>query len=160
MGGTAAGRGAMRNHHHRSLRAWTLAVAAVLARGVWAQTQQDIEELGRTSPEGLTAEQVGGRARDASFDAQAAIENFREAAARVDEAWAQFLPRLTGTGRYSRLSTLTPFAISGSIVATPAPAGTPNPTPTVAENVSFPPVLDNYLLQASFTLPISDYFLR
>jgi len=150
----------MRNRHHATLHALTLAVAAVLGGGVRAQTQPDIAELGRTSPEGLTAEQVGARARDTSFDAQAAIENFREAAARVDEAWAQFLPRLTGTGRYSRLSTLTPFAISGSIVATPAPAGTQNPTPTVAENLAFPPVLDNYLLQASFTLPISDYFLR
>ena len=95
----------MRNRHHATLHALTLAVAAVLGGGVRAQTQPDIEELGRTSPEGLTAEQVGVRARDTSFDAQAAIENFREAAARVDEAWAQFLPRLTGTGRYSRLST-------------------------------------------------------
>src|SRR5262249_42651748 len=61
IGGTAAGRGTMRNHHHTALRGWMMAVAAVLAGGVLAQTQP-IEELGRTSPEGLTAEAVGVRA--------------------------------------------------------------------------------------------------
>ena len=150
----------MRNHHHTALRGWMMVVAAVLAGGVRAQTQPGTEELGRTSPQGLTAEQVGVRARETSFDALASAENLRAAAARVDQAWVQFLPRLTGTARYSRLSTVTPISFGGSLVATPAPAGTPDPTPTEAVNLSYPPVLDNYLLQASFAVPISDYFLR
>jgi outer membrane protein TolC len=90
------------------------------------------------------------------------MESLRGAAARVDEAWASFLPRLTGLGKYTRLSNFTPPSIGGgSVVGTLAPAGTINPTPTEAVTFSFPFfVLDNWLLQAQLSVPISDYFLR
>jgi outer membrane protein TolC len=110
---------------------------------------------------GLTAEQVGRRAAETSYSASAARENVRAASARVDQAWAAFLPRLTGTFKYTRLSDFTPPSLgAGSLVATPAAPGTPNPTPTVAAGFSFPVVVDNWSLEAQVVVPISDYFLR
>src|SRR6516225_2502280 len=43
---------------------------------------------------GLTAVQAGTRAAATSWNAKASMETVRGAAARVDEAWASFLPRL------------------------------------------------------------------
>ena len=126
------------------------------------------DELLRVSPSGLTSDQVGARAGQTSYTAKAAEENLRGAAARVDAAWAGFLPRLTATGRYTRLSNFTPPALggSGNLVGTTAPSGPitslgpPNQFASVPFGFSFPLVLNNYLLQANITVPISDYFLR
>ncbi len=125
-------------------------------------------ELLTTNPSGLTAEQVGQRAAATSFNAKAALETMRAAEARVDQAWAGFLPRLTGTARYTRLSNFSPPSLSGggSLVVSPVnapengvvPLG-PNPF-LLGTNFTFPLVLDNYLLQASLTIPITDYFLK
>lgn len=126
-------------------------------------------ELTRTSPTGLTADQVATRAAQTSFTARAAEANLRGAAARVDAAWAAFLPRLTTTARYTRLSDFRVPSLSGgynSLATTQAPTDPRAPVPVdvtkavVAPPFSFPLVLDNYLLQANITVPISDYFLR
>jgi len=124
-------------------------------------------ELMKTRPEGVTAEQVGARAGQTSFAAKAAEANLKAAAARVDAAWAAYLPRLTGTARYTRLSNFTPPSLtgssSGSLVGTAVPPGQPiTNTNQLApiQNIVFPLILDNYLLQANITVPISDYFLR
>jgi len=123
-------------------------------------------DLMKTRPSGVTAEQVGARAAQTSFTAKAAEENLRGAAARVDAAWAGFLPRLTGTARYTRLSDFAPPALtsSGFLVGTTVPPGQPitNPAGQLGSipNIVFPLILDNYLLQANITVPISDYFLR
>ena len=118
-------------------------------------------QLPELKPGGLTAEVVAQRAAETSYSAKAAQENVRAAAARVDQAWAAYLPRLTGTFKYTRLSDFTPPSFgTGSIVATPAPPGTPNPTPTIAAGFSFPLVLNNWSLEAQVVVPISDYFLR
>jgi outer membrane protein TolC len=100
-------------------------------------------ELVRPVPGGLTSDRVGARAAATSWNAKASEETLRGAAARVDEAWASFLPRLSGLAKYTRLSPLTPtsFPVGGGMV-------------------SFPVVLNNSLLQATVTVPISDYFLR
>jgi outer membrane protein TolC len=121
-------------------------------------------ELTHARPGGLTPSQVGERAAATSWSAKAAAENLRGAAARVDEAWAAFLPRLSGLGRYTRLSDFTTPSL-GSIVGTNAPAGILPPIlPAgeflVASNFSFPLVLNNWLLQATVSVPISDYLLR
>ncbi|MEO6418352.1 MAG: TolC family protein, partial [Polyangiaceae bacterium] len=106
-------------------------------------------ELLRISPSGITAEQVGARAASTSYTGKAAEENLRSAAARVDAAWASFLPRLTGTARYTHLSNYTP------------PSFTFPGVPMPISGSSIAPVLtENYLLQASIVVPISDYFLR
>jgi outer membrane protein len=115
-------------------------------------------ELTQVRPGGLTAGQVGARAAATSWNAKASEANVRGAAARVDEAWAAFLPRLSGVGKYTRLSnfTLPPLALipPGSAICATAESALCTP-------FTFPFFkLDNWLLQASLTIPISDYFLR
>jgi len=125
-------------------------------------------ELTQAQPGGLTAGQVGARAAATSWNAKASEQNLRGAAARVDEAWAGFLPRLSTIGKYTRLSNFTLpnlFNIPGDLVIAPSgPAGPVAPGTTLIQapvNFSFPFFkLDNWLLQASLTIPISDYFLR
>lgn len=121
-------------------------------------------ELVKAQPGGITADQAGVRAAQTSWQAKASMENVRGAAARVDEAWASFLPRLSLLGKYTRLSSFTPPSFgTGNLVGTqdtnttaPIPAG----TPLFAVPFTIPLVLDNWLLQATLTVPISDYFLR
>jgi outer membrane protein TolC len=123
------------------------------------------DDLLKIVAEGLTSEQVAVRAARTSFSAKAAEENLRGAAARVDAAWVGFLPRLTGTAKYTRLSDFTPPSLGGgynSIVTTQQPLTpvTPATQAIVAPPLAFPLVLDNWLFQANITVPISDYFLR
>ncbi len=126
-------------------------------------------DLVRIEASGLTADQVGARAAATSFSAKAQQETLKGAAARVDAAWASFLPRLSALGRYTRLSDFTPpafFAASPfpSVYAPPGTAGQISPgTPLFAvtpPSPSIPLVLNNWLLQGTVTVPISDYFLR
>jgi outer membrane protein TolC len=122
-------------------------------------------DLLSVTPGGLTNAMVGKRAAATSYTAKANAAALRGAAARVDEAWANFLPRLTGTASYTRLSNFTPPSFSsGSLVGTEAPAGPfqvqPGTTLFSTGPLVFPLVLNNYLLQATITVPISDYFLR
>ena len=125
------------------------------------------DELLRVQPGGLTAEQAGVRAARTSWSAKASMENVRSAAARVDEAWAAFLPRLSAVGKYTRLSNFTSPVLfntgGGNLVGTLAPPGLiPAGTPLEAVAVGSIPffVLDNWLFQATITVPISDYLLR
>jgi outer membrane protein len=122
-------------------------------------------------PGGVTAEQVGARAMATSYEARAAQETARGAEARAKQTWTNYLPQVGLTARYTRLSPLTlpqiDFGGDGRLVGTPAEAGTPNPSPTIAVDLGggnteaiFPIILDNYLLQATVAVPISDYFLR
>jgi len=114
------------------------------------------------SPGAITAETVGQRAAVTSYQLKAAEQNLTAAGARAEQQWTNYLPRIGLTARYTRLSEFTPPNLStgGSIVATPQPPGTINPTPTAAVGFSFPLVLDNWLTQATIAIPISDYFLR
>ncbi len=129
-------------------------------------------ELLEVHPGGLTADQVGARAAQTSWNAKASEENLRGAAARVDEAWAAFLPRLSGIGKYTRLSPITAPNL-GTVVAAegtiengadgqPAPITTANLAAErlVPVNLAFPILVDNWLFEATITVPISDYFLR
>ncbi len=119
-------------------------------------------DIGGTALAGaLTADLVGQRAAETSYSAKAAQESVRAAAARVDQAWVNFLPRLSGKAAYTRLSDFTPPSFgTGSLVGTTQPAGTLNPSPTVAASLSFPLVLNQWALEAQLVVPISDYFLR
>jgi outer membrane protein TolC len=131
-------------------------------------------DLLAVQPGGVTAAQAGVRAAQTSWSAKAAQETLRSAAARVDGAWAAFLPRLSGVAKYTRLSSFTPPSFgSGSIVGTDATGTFIDPatfySPTLNQNgtthlfpftLAFPLVLDNYLLQGTITVPISDYLLR
>ena len=126
-------------------------------------------ELNQIEPNGLTAEQVGQRAAATSYTAKAADAALRGAAERVDAAWVAFLPRLSVLGRYTRLSDFTapslfsvPSGIN-SVVTTSPPGGPAAPGTLISAaqpDVSFPLVLNNWLMQATLSIPISDYFLR
>ncbi len=105
------------------------------------------DELLRVTPGGLTSEQVGQRAAVTSFNAKAQSEAVRGAAARVDEAWVAFLPRLTGTAQYTHLSNFTPGLITFGGMSFSAAS-------------LYPILTEQYLLQGSLAVPISDYFLR
>ena len=98
---------------------------------------------------GLTAEQAGTRASVTSWNAKASEEGLRSAEAKVDAAWAGFLPRLSGKGSYTRLSEFTPPPI---VVPLPPVLGGP-------QSFAFPLVFNNWLLQGTITVPVSDYFL-
>jgi outer membrane protein len=119
-------------------------------------------DLVRAQPGGLTSAQVGTRAGATSWSAKASMETLRGAAARVDEAWAGFLPRLSGVAKYTRLSPLTPPSL-GTVVGTTAvvaPFEKVPPDSLIGVPLTFPILLNNWLLQATLTVPISDYFLR
>ena len=125
-------------------------------------------DLMRIEASGLTADQVGARAAATSFQAKAQAENLKGAAARIDAAWASFLPRLSVLGRYTRLSDFTPppfgAAQSDTFQVFTKQPGTPtNLNQLVAAPVtglSIPLVLNTWLLQGTINVPISDYFLR
>jgi len=156
--------------------------AAPTAPAAAGQTLPDVPrtpsaELTAVTPGGLTAEQVGQRAMQTSFQAKGAEQTASAASARADGQWANYLPRLGLTARYTRLSDFKPPSFGsagansqqsgGSLVGTDAPAGTVNPPNTVAIGADqltagfiIPLVLDQYLLQAAITVPISDYFFR
>jgi outer membrane protein TolC len=126
-------------------------------------------DLLKLQPGGLTADQAGVRAAKTSWSAKASEESLRAAAATVDAAWVSFLPRLSGVAKYTRLSDFTPPALSfyppGYYPVLSTVPGMPPPTGSLvaapASGATFPFFkLDNWLLQATISVPISDYFLK
>lgn len=122
------------------------------------------QEVGH--PGGLTADHVAARAAQTSIDAEDAELDRISSEADKNRVIYTGLPRLELMARYTRLSSVSQQAIgpdSGSIVVTPEPAG---PLPAGAQLVgipasafSFPQTFDQFLLQASLRIPISDYAL-
>jgi len=111
--------------------------------------------------EELTAESAADRAVQASYDVAAAGSTERAAQAVVDQASAAFLPRVGVSATYTRLSDFTPSPLFPfGIVATNAPAGTVSPPSVSTGPVSIEPILNMYALDATLTVPITDYFLR
>lgn len=111
---------------------------------------------------GLTADTAADRAIATAKSVKVDEAKLRAVAAAVDTAWDAYLPRLTFTGRYTRLSPIDlPSFGSGSIVFAPTPAGPiPPGTQLYGGSFSFPVFLNNYLLQASIAIPLSDYVFR
>jgi outer membrane protein len=116
---------------------------------------------GRAFAEEVTAASSAEGAVRASYEALASRSARVAAEANVDQASDAYLPRLTLSARYTRLSDLTaPSLFPFSIAATDAPAGTVSPPTASTGPVSIAPILDNYSLDATLTLPLSDYVLR
>lgn len=123
---------------------------------------------------GLTADEVARQASATSFDVRARQAEIEAASAGVDQALYAFFPRLALTASYTRLSPITPPALAlgngYSVVAVPDGAGQYTPGPVTNPNAqlaivqtppfTFPVILDNYLLNARLTVPLSDYLLR
>src|SRR5205823_1116348 len=111
-------------------------------------------------PGGLTAEQVAERARKTSFDVKARREEVAAAAAGVDQALVAYFPRLALSARYTRLSPV-PSPILGNLVISPVATGALAPgSPLVSVPFSFPAILNQTILEATLSIPISDYILR
>jgi hypothetical protein len=118
-------------------------------------------------PGGLTSSEVARRASTTSPSVRAKRAQVNAAEAERDRATVGWFPRLTLTGRYTRLSPIDQPSFGpgdARLVATPAAEGPlPPGTPLIgipASALSFPVILDQYLLQANLTVPISDYLLR
>jgi outer membrane protein TolC len=123
------------------------AVAALVCQRAWAEE--------------LTAASAADRAVRASYEAAAARSTQGAAQARVHEASYAFLPKLSLSARYTRLSDITPSPLFPfAIAATDAPAGTVSPPTASTGPVSIAPILDNYALDATLILPLTDYVLR
>ncbi len=134
-----------------------VAVMLTIARGVYAQE----------ATVHLSQDFVAQRAVEASASLRAAHAVVDAAKANVDVAKLRYIPKTTLEFRYTRLSDFTPTPLlppaRGRIVGTPSEAGTINPPLTVAADlptIAFPVVVDNWALQASVLVPVSDYALR
>ena len=91
---------------------------------------------------------------ETSFASKQLLHTMRAAQARVNTAYAAFLPRLSALAKYTRLSEINPPPI---VFDLPAALGGPVSLP----GSSFvPPIWDQWLFQATLTVPISDYLLR
>jgi outer membrane protein len=119
-------------------------------------------------PGGLTADEVSNRAVSTSYRVKSKQQEVAQAAAEVDKALTRYFPELTLLGRYTRLSSITPSTLGpgeGSLAVDPTgqqgllPAGTPL-VGVPFSALSFPVILNQYYLQASVTVPLSDYLLR
>jgi len=111
---------------------------------------------------GLTADEVARRAREVSPELRARAEERAAADEAVAQARDAFIPHLTGTARYTRVSNLTLPSLGNLVIAPPdAQPGAPaDPARLVVYPLRFPVILDQYLGQATLQVPLSDYFLR
>jgi len=126
-------------------------------------------------PGGLTADEVAAKAvaHGPSIDVKHA--DIEIAAARVDQAIARYMPQLQARASYNRLSDVNLQFGSGALVGATNPGllqvgvcpdGTmgcvvdTQGVPVGAAQFNLPVILDNYLTQASLSLPISDWVLR
>src|SRR5882757_2080243 len=153
---------------HRMLGALALGATLLLGGVVGADPVADDagtldSKLGRVlgAPGGLTSDVVAARAEATSFDVKSKQAELEAAAAGVDQALVAYFPKLTGLARYTRLSPIDQPSF-GTLVA--APSATPGPIPAgtalVGVPLSFPVILNQYLVQATLNVPVSDYILR
>ena len=116
-------------------------------------------------PGGLTADTAATRAVSTSKAVKVDEARVATAQAAVDTAWDSYFPRLSFTARYTRLSPIAVPDLTGgnSIVVAPgvAPGNViPPGTTLVGAGFSFPVFLNQYVLQASLAVPLSDYVFR
>ena len=110
---------------------------------------------------GLTADQVAKRAESTSLDARAKREEIAAAEAKIEQAKTSWIPRVTGTARYTRLSDLDAPSLGNGYLVGSDTGGLLGPDARLfGAKFSFPVVLDNYVLQATIAAPVSDYLLR
>jgi outer membrane protein len=112
-------------------------------------------------PGGLTSEQAARRAVATSFDVGARQSELLAAAADADRALLAYLPEVTVSASYTRLSDVG-TQVLGTLVAAPGEPVGPLPAGSTLVNapVTLASLLNQYVLQANLLVPISDYFLR
>ncbi len=119
-----------------------------------------------SKPGGLTADEAARRAVATSRDVRVKESEVSVAEAATDRVLYTSLPRLNLLARYTRLSPVGTQAFgpgSGALVATTDPPGPlDDDAPLIgipASAFAFPEYLNQYLLQASLIVPLSDYLL-
>jgi outer membrane protein TolC len=128
---------------------------------VTQELQAKLEAMMRGN--GLTAEEVARRAVKSSSQIAAKRKSIESAEASVEQAKAGFYPALNLSARYTRLSAIDEPQLG--VLAAPADQtlGAFEPIPDgqlVALPLSFPVILNQYVLQAQLNVPLSDYLLR
>ena len=110
---------------------------------------------------GLTAGEVARRSLVHSPNVQLKKTQLMRAAAEVDQALYGYLPSVTATARYTRLSKQ-PTSPAFNLVTAPGADAGPLPAGSALFNapVSFATLSNQYALEANLAVPISDYFLR
>ncbi len=110
---------------------------------------------------GLTAADVVRRALAVSPDLRARSHEAVAAEHGQRQARAAFLPRVSGSARYTRLSPLESPSLGALVATADGSTGLLTPqTPLVAVPLSFPMVFDQYAAQATLSVPLSDYLHR
>jgi len=130
------------------------------------------------TPGGLTANEVAQRAQATGLTILAQGQALAAAQARLEQALAAFLPKLTLTARYTRLSlykqpalqtlprgALDPVATDPRVAANPSTAALAQDMIQAYDNAAsvgsrFPVIPNQYLLQAGLIIPVSDYAFR
>jgi outer membrane protein TolC len=152
--------------------------ATVLATREAPTARNQVTEAFVPQSGGLTANDVAKRAVASSNTIAAKNAELRAAAAEVDNAMYQFLPKVTLKAGYTRLSRVVNSMGNGSLLATQGTApfhiGPLDPTnpnspqglvsadgqPVGGAQIKFPIITDVYSLTASLNVPLSDYVLR
>ena len=110
---------------------------------------------------GLTSSELARRALETSFDIAGRQQELLAAAAEADRALLGYLPELTVTASYTRVSDLGTENLGNVVVAPGQPQGA---LPANTQLANFPieikSLLNQYALQANLLVPVSDYFLR
>jgi outer membrane protein TolC len=101
---------------------------------------------------GLTADEAAKRALVNNVDVTAKQKSLDAADAQRDETKARFYPKLDLMARYTRISDIKTIPIPG--FSDPATGR------TFTNKDLSPVVFNNYTLQATLTIPLSDYVLR
>lgn len=110
---------------------------------------------------GLTSDEVARRAVKSSAQIVAKRRAIESAEASVDQAKASFYPALALSARYTRLSNIPQPAVGTVVVSQNQEAHPIMPgEQLLAMPLSFPVVLNQYVLQAQLSVPLSDYVLR
>jgi len=107
-------------------------------------TRDVVAEAMAPRPGGLTLREVEERASETSYQVAAAQAELRASAARVDQAFYAYFPKLTLNAAYSRLSRVE--NVFGD--------------PTTGEVTAFPIILNQWNFSATLDVPISDYIFR
>jgi len=117
-----------------------------------------------TGAGGLTSEEVGRRAASTSYTVVQGEETLKAAAARVDQAWQGFLPKLRVSALMDLVDLTNPPAL-GTVVISKAGTGPVTNAQLAAGQLAsvplaLPGTIGAYTLQATISIPISDYFLK
>ena len=139
-----------------------LGIAPALASAAEITNSTFVERLDAEIAEtGLTSYDVAARASATSPQLEVQRQHLLEAAHRVDQALAAFMPNLTLRASYTRLSDSGNQALGNIVVAPGVPAG---PVPAGTQLVSVPleveSISNQYALEANLLVPVSDYFVR